>query len=341
MSTIRLLRTFVAAAHGGSFTAAADRMALTQAAVGQQMRALETEMNARLFEKTGRSMALSPAGHLLLPRAEQLLLQFESMRGDLQRSPRQIGGTIKLGSLITAVGLLSSTVAELKLRHPGLEVVLRVREQQQLVQDVASGELDAAVVVQTKWPEVKGLRWTACYEEVLTVIANSSIADADTSIASLFAGHPFIRFDRRTQTGARVDRLLRRLRLVPREFLELNSLMAIAELVRRNVGFTIAPLLKNFDWENDPALTLLQLPGRPIARRLGMLEKGRRSHITRVVLEGMLAQLGAAPGHLRPALRARGDAASSARSQGGSAGKRSTRKSRMARSAEDMCLREV
>jgi DNA-binding transcriptional LysR family regulator len=338
MSTIRLLRTFVAAAHGGSFTSAADRMALTQAAVGQQMRALEAEMNATLFEKTGRSMVLSPAGHLLLPRAEQLLTQYESMRGDLQRKPRQIGGTIKLGSLITAVGLLSSTMADLKLRHPGLEVVLRVHEQQQLVQAVASGELDAAVVVENTWPEVKGLRWTACYEEVLTVIANSSVADSDTSLASLFAGHPFIRFDRRTQTGARVDRLLRRLRLVPREFIELNSIIAIAELVRRNVGFTIAPLLKNFDWENDPALTLLQLPGRPIARRLGMLEKGRRSHITRVVLEGMLAQLGR---HPRPDLRVREEAASSSRSQSGSSGKRSTRKSRIARSADDMCLREV
>jgi len=339
MSTIRLLRTFIAAAHGGSFTSAADRMALTQAAVGQQMRALEAEMNARLFEKTGRSMVLSPAGRLLLPRAEQLLMQYESMRGDLQQHPRQIAGAIRLGSLITAVGLLSGTVADLKLRHPGLEVVLRVREQQQLVQDVVSGELDAAVVVENKWPEVKGLLWTPCYEEPLTVIANSAIADADTPIASLFSQHPFIRFDRRTQTGARVDRLLRRLHLVPREFLELNSLMAIAELVRGNVGFTIAPVLKNFDWENDPALTLLPLPGRPIARRVGMLEKGRRSHVTRLVLEGMLAQLGR--GRLRPGLRTRAVAASSSRSHGGSAGKRSTRKSRIARSADDMCLREV
>lgn len=290
MSTLRLLQTFVAAARGGSFTAAADRMALTQAAVGQQMRALEAEMKNKLFEKTGRTMVLSPAGHLLLPRAEQLLAQYESIRRDLQ-DQRQIAGSLKLGSLITAVGLVSSTLTDLKLRHPGLEIVLRVREQSQLVQDVMSGRLDAAVVVENKWPAAQGLTWTFCYDEPLSVIVHSSIAAVDTRIASLFANHRFIRFDRHTQTGARVDRLLRRLHLVPRELIELNSLLAIAELVRRNVGFAVVPLLKNFNWENDPALRVLPLPGRPIARRLGMLEKGQRSHITDVLRDEMLSQL--------------------------------------------------
>ena len=290
MSTLRLLRTFVAAARGGSFTAAADQMALTQAAVGQQMRALEAELKKPLFAKTGRSMVLSPAGHLLLPRAEQLLAQYEGLRRDLQ-DQRRIAGTIKLGSVITAVGLLSSTLADLKRQHPELEVLLRVREQAPLVQDVLSGELDAAVVVEHQLPKVNGLRWTRCYEENLIVLAHAQVARADTPLASLFASQPFIRFDRHTQTGARVDRLLRRLGLVPHELLELNSLLAIAELVRRNVGFSVVPLLKNFDWDNDPALRVLPLPGRAIARRIGLLEQGPRSHITGVVRDEMLAQL--------------------------------------------------
>ncbi|CAN7607948.1 LysR substrate-binding domain-containing protein [Variovorax sp. LjRoot290] len=290
MSTIRFLRTFVAAARGGSFAAAADQVALTQAAVGQQMRALEAELKKTLFDKTGRTMTLSPAGHLLLPRAEALLAHYEAMRQDLQ-DQRQIAGTIKLGSLISAMGLLSSTLATLKSLHPNLEVELRVREQSRLAEDVMSGELDAAVVVERPWPDKPGLLWTPCYEETLTVIANSSIAALDTPIAGLFANHPFIRFDRRTPTGARIDRILRRLQLVPREFLELNSLLSIVELVRKNVGFTMAPLLNNFDWESDPGLRVLQLPGRPIARRLGMLESGRRSHITGVVREELLAHL--------------------------------------------------
>lgn len=288
MSTIRFLRTFVAAAHGGSFAAAADQVALTQAAVGQQMRALEEELKRTLFDKTGRSMALSPAGHLLLPRAEDLLAQYDAMRREVQ-DQQQIAGTLRLGSLISAMGLLSSTLAGLKLLHPELKVELRVQDQVRLTEGVNSGELDAAMLVDRQWPE-KAL-WTPCYSETLTVIAHSSIASHDTGIASLFAAHPFIRFDRKTPTGANIDRILHEMQLVPREFLELNSLLSIIELVRKNVGFTMAPLLRNFDWENDPGLCILHLPGRPVARRLGMLESGRRSHITSVVREELLAHI--------------------------------------------------
>ena len=291
MSNLRLLRTFVAAARGGSFTAAAEQMALTQAAVGQQMRALEAEMRKPLFEKTGRSMVLSPAGHVLLPRAEQLLAQYDDMRRELQSEKKQIAGTLRLGSMVTAVGLLSSTVADLKLRHPALEVVLRVHDHARLFDEVVSGALDAVVVVASRVPKGNGLQWTPCYEETLTVIANAGVTTPHTRIEHLFDTQPFIRFDRHTPTGARIDRLLRRLGLVPRELIELNSLLAIAELVRRNIGFTVAPLLKNFNWESDPALRVLQLPGRPLARRIGMLERGPRSHITGVVREEMLAQL--------------------------------------------------
>ena len=81
------------------------------------------------------------------------------------------------------------------------------------------------------------------------------------------------------------------MQLVPKEFLELNSLLSIVELVRKNVGFTMVPLLKNFDWEDDPGLCVLHLPGRPVARRLGMLESGRRRHITGVVREELLEHL--------------------------------------------------
>jgi len=290
MSTIRFLRTFVAAAHGGSFAAAADQVSLTQAAVGQQMRALEAELKTTLFDKTGRSMVLAPAGHLLLPRAVDLLAQYEALRRDLQNQ-EPIAGNLKLGSLITGMGLLSSTLTELKFLHPSLEVELRVQDQSKLMEDVISGELDAALVVERQWPDKPGLLWTQCYVETLTVIANSSIASADSTISSLFAGYPFIRFDRRTPTGAHIDKIMRGMQLVPQDFLELNSILSIVELVRKNVGFTMVPLLKNFDWESDPSLCVLHLPGRPVARRLGILESGRRSHITSVVREELLEQL--------------------------------------------------
>ncbi len=290
MSSIRFLRTFVAAARGGSFAAAADQVALTQAAVGQQMRALEAEMKKTLFDKTGRTMVLSPAGHLLLPRAEELLAQYESMRRDLQ-DQRQIAGTIKLGSLISAMGLLSSTLAQLKSLHPNLEVELRVREQTQLMQDVVSGELDAAVVVERQWPGGAGpavdavLRRDAHRHRQL---GHRRARHEHCEPVRQPALHPLrpAHTDRRAHrphpaaAAAGAER-------VPGAQLAAGHCGARAQ----ERGLHHGAAAENFDWESDPALCVLQLPGRPIARRLGMLENGRRSHITGVVREEMLAHL--------------------------------------------------
>ena len=91
MSSIRFLRTFIAVAEEGSFAAAADRVALTSAAVGQQMRALEDEMRRTLFERNHRQTSLSRDGTLLLPRARRLVADYEAMLEDPDRDLRMEG----------------------------------------------------------------------------------------------------------------------------------------------------------------------------------------------------------------------------------------------------------
>ncbi|MGL6157267.1 MAG: LysR family transcriptional regulator, partial [Ralstonia mannitolilytica] len=78
MSTIRFLRTFVAVARHGSFAAAAERVALTQAAVSLQMRALEAELRRDLFDRSGRTVTLNARGRALLPQAEHLLALYDA-----------------------------------------------------------------------------------------------------------------------------------------------------------------------------------------------------------------------------------------------------------------------
>ena len=63
---IDLLRSFVAVADSGSFTAAGELVARTQSAISVQIKRLEELLDARVFERTSRSLALTPAGERLL-----------------------------------------------------------------------------------------------------------------------------------------------------------------------------------------------------------------------------------------------------------------------------------
>ena len=80
INDLDLVRTFLAVAEAGSFTAAASGVYRSQAAVSQQIRRLESQVGARLFERGRREVTLSHAGRRLLPHARQLLTASEQAR---------------------------------------------------------------------------------------------------------------------------------------------------------------------------------------------------------------------------------------------------------------------
>ena len=94
----------------------------------------------------------------------------------------------------------------------------------------------------------------------------------------MLANNPFLRFDRTQRTGLQIDRLLRRLAVPLNEFLELNAIETLIELVRQEVGVTLLPLINGSNWQQSPQLRILPLPADlgPSARAIGMLE--RREH---------------------------------------------------------------
>lgn len=290
MSTIRFLKTFLVVAQGGSFAAASQRVALTQAAVGVQMRALETELKTVLFDRSGRGIVLTAAGRALIGHAQRLITQYDEMCAGLA-SENDVAGTVVVGSTVSAMGLLSTTVARMKPLFPRLHVKLVVPGASGLVNSVRAGKLDAAICIQEERDDLRGLRWTSLYEEPLTMVASAQVATAGSDIRKLYREQPFLRFDRRTLTGARIEQTLHKMGLEPSEFLELNSISTIVELVRQNVGISIVPHLRGADWASDPLLRVLPLPGRPPKRLIGMLENGKREHITARIRQQLLDRL--------------------------------------------------
>lgn len=269
MSSIRLLRTFLAVAAEGSFAAAAPRVALTQAAVGQQMRALEGELRRKLFERHGKAVVLSEAGRALLPQVHQLVTLYEQL---LASAPQQqtMAGTVHLGAIVSAVRPLIESTLALKARHPALDLHVSAAKSGELVERVAAGALDAAVVVRDGAARASALAWTPLYQEPMVLLAPGTLAEAPGR--TLLQRQPFIRFDRSEHTGQLVERMLRKMRITPQPFLELNALEGIADLVRSGLGIALVPLLRESRWQADARLRVVQLP-RPEARHVALVRR--------------------------------------------------------------------
>lgn len=284
MSTIRFLRTFVAIAEHGSFAGAAGHVALTQAAVSLQMRALEAELRRELFDRSGRMAVLNAEGQALLPRARQLLALYDELRA-VPQAPEAMSGAVAVGAVVSVMGGLSHVVTQMKRTYPALDIRLVGAKSIELAQQVEAGELDAAVLVEGPGKLPGALRWTPLYHEPLVAIAAAHSAGGNARDA--LAANPFLRFDHTQRTGMLVERALRRAHLQVNEFLELNSIEALVELVRQEVGVTVVPLLQRARWRNDEALRVLPLSvsGAPVMRTIGMLE--RRDHPRRHITEAV------------------------------------------------------
>ncbi len=288
MSTLRMLKTFRAVARTGSFAAAAEKVALTQAAVSLQMRGLEQALGRQLFDRSARQIALSRQGLEIRPKVEQIL----DLLAELEATPADsMQGPVTIGAVVSVIGALSLVVASLKTAHPRLDVRLLSARSDELAVMVEQGEVDiAAVVARPDAALPDTLKWTPLYTEPLMLIVSREIADNDPQ--RILRSHGFLRFDRRVRTGRVVEQALESAGLTVNEYLELNSIETIVALVRKNVGVTVLPLLHRGDWQTDPSLRVLSIAQPPVLRTVGMIQ--RASYGRRGITEAIIDTLNAA-----------------------------------------------
>lgn len=286
MLTLRMLKTFRLVAQTGSFAAAAERAALTQAAVSLQMRGLEDAVGQRLFDRRGRQITLTRQGRELFPRVEQIL----ALTADLTAMPIDaMQGPVTIGAVVSVIGALSLVVAELKTAHPRLDVRLTSARSDELTDLVEQGEVDiAAVVARADDARADGLVWTPLYTEPMVMVVNRDVTEPDPQ--RILDDHAFLRFDRRVRTGLVVEQALRSAKLGVTEYLELNSIETIVALVRKNVGVSVLPLLHRGDWHADPLLRIVPIAEPPLLRTVGMIhrEHDSRTHNITAAIVAML-----------------------------------------------------
>ncbi|MET8539962.1 LysR family transcriptional regulator [Kitasatospora sp. NPDC004799] len=139
------LRTFVTVARLASFSEAARELGYTQSAVSQQIAALEADLGAALLDR--RPVGPTAAGRRLLEHAAPLLVRLEAARADVARLVGTPSARLVLGATPLAVGAtLGRALGEVRRAYPRAEPVVRVLAQDVLPAQVATGEVDLALI---------------------------------------------------------------------------------------------------------------------------------------------------------------------------------------------------
>jgi len=141
---IDLLRTFAIVAETHSFTAAGDILGRTQSAISQQIRRLEDAVGKELLTRTSRSVALTPAGEILLSHAHRIILLNDETMRRLAAPP--ITGHLRLGVSEDFIPLqLPRLLAHFARAHPGVKLELMTGLSTTLVNAMHEGLLDVVI----------------------------------------------------------------------------------------------------------------------------------------------------------------------------------------------------
>lgn len=141
------LRYFLAVSHSRSFTRAAEHEHVAQPSLSQQIRKLEDELGAQLFNRLGRSITLTRFGERFEPRARRVMDEIEGARQEMDEMLGLRRGHINLGALPTlAPYLLPSILAGFSRTYPGIAVNMREGLTNSMLADLAFGDLDLALL---------------------------------------------------------------------------------------------------------------------------------------------------------------------------------------------------
>jgi DNA-binding transcriptional LysR family regulator len=142
---LQQLRYVVAVAELGNFTRAAERCFVVQSALSHQVAKLEQELGARLFHRTSRSVALTPAGTALLPAARECLMAAERARAEVAAATGEIRGRLAVGMIPTSAAVdVPAALRGFHQEHPQVRISLLTAGSDVLSGQVRDGALDVA-----------------------------------------------------------------------------------------------------------------------------------------------------------------------------------------------------
>jgi DNA-binding transcriptional LysR family regulator len=241
---LRQLTYFVAVAHEESFTRAAERLHVAQPGVSQQIRRLEAELGAALFDRSSRRPRLTAAGAALLPHARDALAASEAGRQAVAALQDVIGGTLLLGAIPGIPDLdLPGLLAAFRTAYPAVDIALREDQPAPLIEGLRRDEHDVIVVGLSSSDPPDGLLVDVIRVEPLVLVTSidHQLANRHSVSVAELRGESLVSLTRASTLRGLVEQACAAAGFSARIALETTEVGLLCDLVTQGLGVTIVP----------------------------------------------------------------------------------------------------
>lgn len=239
---VRQLEMFRAVVEAGSFTAAAQRLHVSQSAISRQLQLLERELGTLLLQRSGRGVTLTPEGHMLLATANRIRRDMQEVVAQISDAQTLQRGMISLGGGMTVcLHILPKLLKRFRTLYPNVDLRITTGTSVDLLQRLRDHETDLLLLTLPIYgPDLEVV--PVLKEEMVVVTARDHpLSRARTVEAAALARHPLILFESGSNTRRVVDDFLGRAALPVSVAMETENVEIIKAMVANDLGVTILP----------------------------------------------------------------------------------------------------
>jgi DNA-binding transcriptional LysR family regulator len=260
---LRQLEYFVAVAEEANFTRAAERVHISQSGVSAQIRQLERELGAELFDRSARIATLTTAGEAALEHARSALAAAQAVGDAVGETNQMLRGRLAVGMVVgCSVTPFFDALAGFHKAHPGVEVTVREGGSDQLMNDVRRGSFDLGLVGCAQRPPDDLASLTIVSEGLVAVVPfDHPLAGRRNATLAQVAVHPIVCMPPGAGLRAVLDQALAAQGLRPAIAIQTTVAASIVDLAARGLGVGIL----STSMAPSPLYHLQALPIRDVA----------------------------------------------------------------------------
>lgn len=270
---IHSIEAFLAVSETGSFSRAADTLFLSQPAISKRIQTLEHTLDITLFDRVGKSVRLTEAGHALLPSCRRIIEQIEEGKRIISNLRQTTSGVLKLATS-HHIGLhrLPPVLYEFASHYPDVDLELNFMDSEQACEQIINGDIELAVVTLPDRSDQR-LEMTPVWDDPLRIIVSKRhpLSTAKSVSIKRLLQVAAILPSRGTYTRRLIDEALGLDESV-HTLLETHYLETIKAMVQAGLGWSMLPLSML-----DDSLVTLDISQGRATRQLGCVVHSMRT----------------------------------------------------------------
>src|SRR5215216_206860 len=282
---LRQLEIIRAIADTGSFTAAGEKLHVSQSAISRQILLLEEDLGEPVFHRIGRRIRITPAGESLLQLSHRVFQDLQDTVSAISDTRESLRGTLRLvGGMTVCLYVFPALLSEVRRVHPHLDMKITVGSAERSIAMLRSGAGDLGLL--TLPVEASDLVSVPILQEELLLVTYPAhpLAKKKTITPADLDKQHFVLFETGSITRRLVGEFFTRERIEPEIIMETENVEIIKAMVRSGLGISIIPWQAAAADVRTKQLFCSRIAGISLVRQTGWLYP-KMSRLPRTVSE--------------------------------------------------------